>query len=153
PMDHMVSYQIMGASPTSGTVSQDFILCFEDLLSQEPSDRDYNDLVVRVSAEMLPDQRWVPLNGVDSGNWTADGEPRWYNFPVPIGTTATANFLDDIGGDATVTLSGFIEVNAIQLGSSHSYRFEGSTLNLTGSPTSVARRITDFQGNHTFNVP
>jgi hypothetical protein len=162
PKDHMISYEITPPVEIDGVRKRRFLLCFEDLFAAEPSDLDYNDLVVEVKAEVMPDVQWRPVSGVNSGNW-ADNAHWGGNFPNA--QNARAYFFDTITGPATVTLTDPISVNILRIRSgSSSYSFAAGgpagSLTIFASDASSAGefpltsgRLNIEKGSHTFSLP
>jgi hypothetical protein len=62
--DHMVTYQIM-ANPTRGEASLRWLVFWEDILRGEPfEDFDFNDLVVEITANAIPEPAFATACGL-----------------------------------------------------------------------------------------
>jgi len=58
--DHMVTYQILDA-PDGGLAQLTWLVFWEDRFVNEPSDLDYNDLVVEIKANVIPEPAGITL--------------------------------------------------------------------------------------------
>ncbi len=144
PSDHMVTYRIYNeAKPTDVT----WMLFWEDLLPNQPSDFDFNDLVVEVRVVA---RRWI---GPASGNWSDPS--KWGRGAIPDGVGAVANFFEDITQPSTVTLDTNRTATSVRFVSPRSYTISGlgtgstaTTLTLASASRSAPREVLVEQGNH-----